>query len=412
MDSLHSNIKDNQTKINTIIKDDSFLEFLYEPVNWGIIKIHDYINENKHDTDQDHSSKTFSSIIQFFQKTIQTTEYLDIIDKLYKWYKEEYVNIINYDKHLQQKSRNIFSKFMVKKIVDARTSLVNYLTKDQVTFFRSDWLDGFFDNIKQLPNGLNCDNNYQQTITILCMNNNYKTASWYIQIYDRYIKWNIKNFGSMLFIYLCGKGYINMMDLLLNNPLCCVDIHFSNEYAFRYACAKGHMEVVKYLLSLPQDQYGKIDIHIGGLQNQLHMLRFYNPNYETAFLCSCYYGHIDVVKYLLSLPQDQYGQIDIHKYDEQAFRYACMRGYIDIVQYLLSLPQDQYGKINIHKYNEEAFRYACMKGHIEVVQCLLSLPQDQYGQIDSSCISETLFGSIYKDGHFDILKLLIDLKLK
>ena len=67
--------------------------------------------------------------------------------------------------------------------------------------------------------------------------------------------------------------------------------------------------------------------------------------------------------------QPNYQQINIHAHDEYAFRYSCYYGHIEMVKYLIELGnQPNYQQINIHANAEEAFRWSCVKGHIETVK--------------------------------------------
>jgi ankyrin repeat protein len=77
---------------------------------------------------------------------------------------------------------------------------------------------------------------------------------------------------------------------------------------------------------------------------------------------ACYIGHLELVKYLISLSRD----INIHAQDERAFRLACENGHLEVVEYLISLNRN----INIHAQNEEAFRLACRDGKLKLVKYL------------------------------------------
>ena len=83
-----------------------------------------------------------------------------------------------------------------------------------------------------------------------------------------------------LFIEYCKKGeLINVQNYSgeLNSDII--------QEGFRYSCEYGHIEVVKYLISL-KNEYGPIDIHFSG---------------DYTFRLSCYYGQIEVVKYLCDI---------------------------------------------------------------------------------------------------------------
>ena len=93
------------------------------------------------------------------------------------------------------------------------------------------------------------------------------------------------------------------------------------------------------------------------------MTRRVDIHMNEGFIWACCYGHIDVVKYLVSLG------VDIHTREEKGFRWACINGHIDVVKYLVSLD------INIHARFKEGFRWACENRHIDVVRCLVNIMQ-------------------------------------
>jgi ankyrin repeat protein len=163
-----------------------------------------------------------------------------------------------------------------------------------------------------------------------------------------------------------------------------INIHAYDEYAFRYACRNGHLDIVKFLLTLEPDHV-RIDIHT------------YD---EHAFLYACRNGHLDVVKFLLTL-EPYYGRIDIHIMDEEAFRWACYNGHLDIVKFLLTLEPD-HGRIDIHACGEWAFLLACQNGHLDVVKYLISLEPDH------ECIDiHTVDDKAFKNSNFHIKHQLI-----
>ena len=132
-----------------------------------------------------------------------------------------------------------------------------------------------------------------------------------------------------------------------------IDIHYRDELAFREACYFGHLEVVKYLISLNMN----INIHADN---------------EDAFRYACFNGYLELVKYLISLNKGikylnlEDRNINIHAENEDAFRFACCNGHLEVVKYLISLNEN----INIHAYNEYAFQIACRNSHLNIVRYL------------------------------------------
>lgn len=91
------------------------------------------------------------------------------------------------------------------------------------------------------------------------------------------------------FIHLCEtNNNLNRIKKLVGIG---VNIHYNNEYGFHIACANGHLEVVKYLISLDD----KPNIHADN---------------ELGFRMACSSGHLEVVKYLCSLCSNYYVKIN------------------------------------------------------------------------------------------------------
>ena len=107
---------------------------------------------------------------------------------------------------------------------------------------------------------------------------------------------------------------------------------------------EGHLETLKYLLSLP-------NVNIG-------------TNDSKAFRTACGKGRLETVKFLLSCEG-----VDPAACSNDAFITACAGGYIDVVKCLL---EDK--RIDPHAGNCRAIRQACNAGHFEVVQLLAALP--------------------------------------
>ena len=64
--------------------------------------------------------------------------------------------------------------------------------------------------------------------------------------------------------------------------------------------------------------------------------------------------------------------INIHAGNDRAFWYACAYGHLKIVKWLMSL-EGTHGPVNIHANNDAAFRWACSKGHLETARYIVGL---------------------------------------
>ena len=60
--------------------------------------------------------------------------------------------------------------------------------------------------------------------------------------------------------------------------------------------------------------------------------------------------------------------IDVHSDNEYGFRVACYYGHLNVVQYLL----ENNFNIDVHANDDEGFRWACWQGHLNVIKYLIT----------------------------------------
>jgi ankyrin repeat protein len=164
---------------------------------------------------------------------------------------------------------------------------------------------------------------------------------------------------------LLGGSKIQDFDLPFN--ILGISIHWKDDHAIIRASEHGHIDIVKFLMEKG------CDIH--ALQDM--PLRFASVN-----------NHVDIVKLLVEV-----GGADIHAEDDDAFRLACFYGCLDVVKYLDS-------KSNYHHYHHYhhpdgvkidfiiPLRNACCNGHLDVVKYLHSRGADvhSYDRHFISCL--------------------------
>ena len=119
------------------------------------------------------------------------------------------------------------------------------------------------------------------------------------------------------------------------------------------SCFDGHLEVVKYLLTSP-DLKEHANIH---------------ANNDNGFINTCFDGHLEIVKYLLT-SADLKEHADIHADNDYGFRLACENGHLEIVKYLLT-SAELTEHADIHAENDEGFICACAQGYLEVIKYLI-----------------------------------------
>lgn len=170
---------------------------------------------------------------------------------------------------------------------------------------------------------------------------------------------------TRIFQTCCMYNYLEMTRLLYTHYV--VRDHNCIELAFRTACCEGHLEMVKLLLELTQDD--PINIHVFK---------------EAAFRRACKNGHLPIVQFLM----ETFPEIDIHKRKDHAFKSACSRGHLEIVEFLI-----QRGNFDVHsrcgsKYDEYAFMKACQNGHLTVAQYLMRV---SHGTINIHANDDLIF---------------------
>ncbi len=125
----------------------------------------------------------------------------------------------------------------------------------------------------------------------------------------------------------------------------------------------GHLEIVKYLVSLGTN------IHIYG--------EYYSPLYNVSRK-----GHLKIAQYLVSLG------VDIHADNERALYYASTDGHLNVVQYLVEKGA------NIHADNERALYYASTDGHLNVVQYLVEKGANIHADNERALRSASMYGRL------------------
>jgi ankyrin repeat protein len=174
------------------------------------------------------------------------------------------------------------------------------------------------------------------------------------------------------------------MDVIINNDIFIQMIPCYNtnieSISFFDACETGKLDIIENLLS-----ENKINIYI--------------HKYE-AFKLSCSNGHVDVVKYLLTIKDIN---INVYKDDGKIFKKICTDGYFDLVVLILNINE------NIH-YDicKKSFREACVNGHVKIAKYLEKyLPASVN---EPFCRFNSLFCDVCKNGHLEVVKFLLNMK--
>jgi Fe-S-cluster formation regulator IscX/YfhJ len=198
-------------------------------------------------------------------------------------------------------------------------------------------------------------------------------------------KWSINNFQYIFEQCIEHKLYhifYFMMDHFIRSD--CISFYDNGKYMyhdniFTWACRYGHVDMVKYLLSEEvTEKYPDID---PCAQN--------NQGLKSA----CGYGYIDMVKYLISDEvTEKYPDIDPCAQDKFGLIFACRHGHVDMVKYLLSEEVvDKYSDIDPCAKDNFGLRFACGYKRLNMVEYLLSDEvTDNYPKLHPKNLSKQL----------------------
>jgi ankyrin repeat protein len=149
--------------------------------------------------------------------------------------------------------------------------------------------------------------------------------------------------------YICNRDKVTLLqgkriqDFDLPLTHLGIDIHWSDDYALRYACENGNLPVIKYLHSKGADLTAM-------------------DNY--CLSSACENGHLDIVKFFRE------SKVDIFSTNNYALRHSCYYGKLPIIKYLVEFGAD------IHDINDDAVSQACTSGQLDVVEYLVDIGAD------------------------------------
>jgi ankyrin repeat protein len=159
----------------------------------------------------------------------------------------------------------------------------------------------------------------------------------------------------MLLRDYCEKGDLLNVKLLVENG---ADVTADDNIAVRWAGSEGHLDVVKYLVSVGAD------IKNGRNCWSKPTKRW---DYILALEMACIGGHLEVVKYLVSIGACVTGE------DNASVGDACQFGHLEVAKYLVSMGANVFTEDNF------AMEKAIVYGHTEVVKYIKNLSaKDKY----------------------------------
>jgi ankyrin repeat protein len=227
----------------------------------------------------------------------------------------------------------------------------------------------------------------------------------------------IKNEG---FILACSYGKLHIIKhLLINHDFIDISTQIAQEEnslidnitlqaGLNKSSEHGHLDVVKYLLTIPSfKKYAPSSLKHSAIYGQLEILKYLLTNSDLKDYCNihsnndecliqaCYHGQLETVKFLLT-SSDLKEHSNITADDNWAFKYACKYGHSDIVKYLV-----EHGSY-FHDIHDSGFDLACIHGHFDIVKYLTEQGTDIN---DHNC--RGLMASCIH-GHLEIFQYLIE----
>ena len=169
---------------------------------------------------------------------------------------------------------------------------------------------------------------------------------------------------NAFFILACEKQYFTVAEWLYSKYKENIDVHFDNEYIFRYACINGHLKLLKWFIELTIKDTS-IDIHI---------------NDEDGFVNACICGHLHIMKYLFRLSQNYPKEnpilIDYRiKQSDSTFILACELGHNHIAKWLYRISRNHKinNPVDIHAEDDVSFYSAFSEGHTTCAKWLIRM---------------------------------------
>ena len=239
--------------------------------------------------------------------------------------------------------------------IDFDFSYLNKIDSNQLLYlvsaFGSEGDYQQFITLSSLRPNVDFQNYHYQAIYIAFKYRNVKLINYFIKFMKIYEDDVDEDQFSVMLGFAAEFGYVNIVQDIMKNCKC--DPAFEDNSAILLSAQGGHLEVMKYLMSL-DSKYG---INLAARNNCV--IRY-----------SAQEGHLHVVKYLMEKVDSKYG-IDPAANDNIAIRLAAQDGHLPVVMYLMEEVDSKYGMDPTANGNG-AIQLAAHKGQLAVVKYLMS----------------------------------------
>ena len=164
-------------------------------------------------------------------------------------------------------------------------------------------------------------------------------------------------------------------------------VHAQRNTALLAVRRAGHVDVVKFLLTL--DGAWRVTACSG-------------PSSACCFCVACSNGHVDVARLLL-----RRGRVPVYGHKTHALTLACVKGHTSIVRFLTELGGTNY--VNVHVANDAPFIAACRAGHVDIVDLFLSFqgPRRMPFGVPHNAFSDTAMLAACANGHTGVVHSLL-----
>lgn len=158
-----------------------------------------------------------------------------------------------------------------------------------------------------------------------------------------------------ILVICCQNGTLNILKILLFNQK-----SIKTYELIDWTCYYGHLNMVKYLLSL-HHEYSSDAFDFGSKNNHLHIIKYLlhiNPDLENtqyAFDSSCKEGNLNIIKLL------KFHGVQSSSY---ASDWTCIKNNLNILKYVSSwfIPRTY-----------RALDFACKYGHVNIIKYLFQM---------------------------------------